>query len=210
MTNRGGGGRRRGRAGSSKAPQEWVWDGKRGPFTYDPPVQAFPLQSKDEFDLVVNPLREYDNSKFQWPKCCHKLDCVVQMFDGQCEGGRRFFRCPNGENNEDEANCGFTQWVDPMPISATREYISYLQNRIFDLEQELETATPQQSQELVISIAGPDTFCLDSYCRCPHHKSGPINSPPQAPPPPPSTYYGGNNDYGYSKSGGESNYSLWD
>ncbi|TVU05790.1 hypothetical protein EJB05_48973 [Eragrostis curvula] len=93
--------------------------------------------------------------------------------------------------------------VDPKPISATVQYISHLQNRIFDLQQELETTF--QNQELVIGIAGPDTFCLDPYCTCPHHKSRPTNPPPQASPPPPN--YGGYNDYGYSPSGGESNYS---
>ncbi|TVU14716.1 hypothetical protein EJB05_38204, partial [Eragrostis curvula] len=128
--------------------------------------------------------------------------------------GMRLFECPDLDpdfmNNEDEHNCGFTKWVDAKPIGITVEYISYLQNRIFDLQQELETATP--SQELVIGIAGPDIYCLDPYCTCPHHKSGPSNPPPQAPPAPPPPYYGGggNNDYGYSQSGGESNYSPWD
>ncbi|TVT98055.1 hypothetical protein EJB05_56663, partial [Eragrostis curvula] len=214
MANRGGGrgGKRGGRAGSSSAPVEWVWDGEHEPFTYDPPIEQFPLESKDDFDYVTNPLRVYDNRKFKWPKCSHGLDCVVQLFDGQCDGGRRFFRCPNRQNNEDQDNCGFTMWVDPKPISATVEYISYLQNRIFDLQQELEMATPHQSQELVIGIAGPDTYCLDPYCQCSHHKSGPTNPPPQAPPAPPPPYYGGGgyNDYGYSQSGGESNYSPWD
>ncbi|TVU13090.1 hypothetical protein EJB05_46766, partial [Eragrostis curvula] len=214
MANRGGGrgGKRGGRAGSSSAPEEWVWDGEHGPFTYDPPIQQFPLESKDDFDYATNPIRRYDNRKFKWPKCGHGLDCVVQMFDGQCDGGRRFFRCLNGQNNEDQDNCGFTLWVDPKPISTTVEYISYLQNRIFDLQQELETATPRQSQDLVIGIAGPDTYCLDPYCPCPHHKSGPTNPPPQAPPAPPPPYYGGGgyNDYGYSQSGGQSNYSPWD
>ncbi|TVT98579.1 hypothetical protein EJB05_56106, partial [Eragrostis curvula] len=212
MANRGGGrgGRRGARAGSSSAPEEWVWDGEHGPFTYDPALEQFPLESKDDFDYVTNPLRRYDNRKFKWPKCGHGLDCVVQIFDGQCDGGRRFFRCPNGDNNEDRDNCGFTLWVDPKPIHTTVEYISYLQNRIFDLEKELETTTPRESQELIISIDAP--YCFDSYCRCPHHKSGQV-PPPQPPPPPPPqppTYDQGYNDYGYSQSEGHSNYSPWD
>jgi hypothetical protein len=34
-------------------------------------------------------------------------------------------------------HCGFTHWVDPRPIFPHAEYISYLQNRIFDLEREV-------------------------------------------------------------------------
>ena len=60
-----------------------VWEGPVGPEIYPEPVFEFSVQSKSEF-TTTKPLRGYDNSKEDWPKC---------MTEGE-DGCRRFFKCP--------------------------------------------------------------------------------------------------------------------
>jgi hypothetical protein len=44
-------------------------------------------------------------------------------------------------------NYGFTRWVDPCPIFPHAKYISYLQNRIFDLESEVSNINDEEERD---------------------------------------------------------------
>jgi hypothetical protein len=44
-------------------------------------------------------------------------------------------------------NCGFTRWVDPHPFFPHAEHISYLQNRIFDLEREVSNINNEEERD---------------------------------------------------------------
>ena len=77
-------------------------------------------------------------------------------------------------------NCGFTRWVDPRPIFPHAEYISYLQNRIFDLEREVSNRNDEEERDNNNGGASQVQVCPDPYCCCPCHNKnvGPPTSPP--------------------------------
>ena len=59
-------------------------------------LEHFPLQEKRDFG-PNNPLRTYERRKpVKWPKCVHGENCIVQVNQGEIDGGRRFWRCPRG------------------------------------------------------------------------------------------------------------------
>lgn len=72
-----------------------VWEGSLGPDSFDEPLYEFPIERKRDFTRE-RPLRSYDNQNEDWPKCRHGEDCVVQVYNDDDGGGRRFFRCPRG------------------------------------------------------------------------------------------------------------------
>ena len=91
-----GRGRGRGRGGERLIPTI-TWPGSFGPTEYEPPlVDHFPLDDRASF-LPPYALRPYDDRKDVWPMCHHGKPCVVQMYDGYGDGGRRFFRCMHGD-----------------------------------------------------------------------------------------------------------------
>lgn len=72
----------------------FLWEGSLGPDEWEEALyDRFSLESKADFTRE-SPLRGYDNRKEEWPKCMHGEDCLVQMYIGAIDGGRRFFRCP--------------------------------------------------------------------------------------------------------------------
>jgi hypothetical protein len=77
-------------------------------------------------------------------------------------------------------NCGFTRWVDPRPIFPHAEYISYLQNRIFDLEREVSNRNDEEERDNNNGGVSQVQVCPDPYCCCPCHNKnvGPPTSPP--------------------------------
>jgi hypothetical protein len=78
-------------------------------------------------------------------------------------------------------NCGFTRWVHPRPIFPHAEYISYLQNRIFDLEREVSNINDEEVRGNNNGGGSQVQVCLDPYFCCPCHSKnvGPSTSPPQ-------------------------------
>ena len=153
---RGGGRGRRGRGRGASVPTI-TWPGSFGPTKYEPPLEQLPLEERTYFRPPIH-LRPYDDRKDEWPLCHHGTPCVVQMYDGWGDGGRRFFRCPYGlvsivlylllpptmiptnysqylQNYHDEGNCRFTKWIDPPIHNHTQEYIHCLLCKIQDLEE---------------------------------------------------------------------------
>ena len=88
-------GRGRGRGRRGNPPHHFVWEGSFGPEEYEPPLEQFPLEGIHTF-VGARRLRPYDDRREEWPKCAHGEHCVVQVFDSWIDGGRRFYRCPNG------------------------------------------------------------------------------------------------------------------
>ena len=80
----------------------------------------------------------------------------------------------------DEGNCHFTKWVDPPHYEHTNEYIQYLKNKIFDLQQRVETleADLAANPYAVINAEG-DPICPNPWCKCPYHHNN--NRPPSSP-----------------------------
>jgi hypothetical protein len=78
-------------------------------------------------------------------------------------------------------NCGFTRWVDPRPIFSHAEYVSYLQNRIFDLEREVSNINEEEGGDNNNGGGSQVQVCSDLYCCCLCHNKnvGPPPSPPQ-------------------------------
>jgi hypothetical protein len=64
-------------------------------------------------------------------------------------------------------NCGFTRWVDPRPIFPHAEYISYLQNKIFDQEREVSNRNDEEERDNNNGGASQVQVCSDPYCCCP-------------------------------------------
>ncbi|WVZ75348.1 hypothetical protein U9M48_023409 [Paspalum notatum var. saurae] len=126
-------GRGRGRGRRGNPPHHFVWEGSFGPEEYEPPLEQFPLEGIHTF-VGARRLRPYDDRREEWPKCAHGEHCVVQVFDSWIDGGRRFYRCPNGYDYYDMGNCRFAKWVDPPNHQHIEEYISYLKDRIHELE----------------------------------------------------------------------------
>jgi hypothetical protein len=164
-----------------------VWEDSLGPYSFEEPIEQFPLESKSDFTRE-RPLKSYDNRTEDWPKCRHGEDCVVQMYNDFDGGGRRFFRCPRGfvfpfnshfsylhlvckntywymcfPDSNCLDNCGFTRWVDPPPIYPHQQYITYLQGRIFDLEYSPESGNRDKSEDDSINDA-EKPLCNNSYC----------------------------------------------
>ena len=81
-------------------------DDTLGPEVYfeSPPEfkEHFPIQEKRDFG-TQNRLKPYEPRRkaVNWPKCMHGELCIVQVYDGEIHGGRRFWRCPRG-------------WVGPL------------------------------------------------------------------------------------------------
>ncbi|CAL4948094.1 unnamed protein product [Urochloa decumbens] len=180
---RGRGHRSTGRGGAAAIPTI-TWPGSFGPTDYEEPLDNFPVQGRDYY-APPNSLRPYDDRNDQWPCCHHGEPCLVQLYDGDGDGGHRFFRCPYGGSYLDDENCRFTKWVDPPVHEVVQEYIqhlkskiSYFQNRVQNLEAQAEI------NPWVISIAG-DPLYLDPWCKCPYHHNK------DRPPSPPSSNAGG-------------------
>ena len=96
-SGRGRGGRRgRGRGGQGVS-EPITWPGSFCPSYYLPPPPELPLEQKSDFTHPHGQLRHYDDREEEWPKCVHGDDVVVQMYDGGCDSGRRFFRCPRAQ-----------------------------------------------------------------------------------------------------------------
>lgn len=91
---RGRGRGRRGRGGEALLPTI-TWPGPFGPTEYDQPLDIFPVEGQAYY-APPNSLRPYDERKDEWPVCHHHEPCLVQLYDGYGDGGRRFFRCPYG------------------------------------------------------------------------------------------------------------------
>jgi len=106
---------------------------------------------------------------------------------------------PQMQDYYDEANCRFTKWVDPPHHGHVQEYIDYLKNKLFDLQQRVQSLEADAEQNAwVISIEG-DPLCPDPWCKCPYHRNK------DRPPSPPS--FGGTASYGGSDQAGTSQFS---
>ncbi|KAF8652052.1 hypothetical protein HU200_062996 [Digitaria exilis] len=191
-------GRGRG-AGGGCRPEPTTWPGSFGPDCYDTPLKCFPLEHRHEF-VNGKELRPYDNRIDVWPKCNHNKLCVVQVYDGFQDGGRRFFRCPIGKAYFDERNCRYARWVDPRNFYHTDEYINYLKCKIDDLQRQvdclncqLKEATPYPYTVSLIE----DPLCPDVWCKCPYHMKK------NQPPPSPTSSGGGAGPSKFSGGGGE-------
>ena len=102
----------------------------------------------------------------------HGENYLVQMFTEEMDGGHRFFKCPRAwviaitirllnifldctttyktyllQSSESEENYGFTWWVDFRPIYPHQQYIYYLQDRIFDLEREVNSGYKEDEDD---------------------------------------------------------------
>jgi hypothetical protein len=84
-----------------------------------------------------------------------------------------------------QENSEFTPWVDTRPIFSHAEYISYLQNRIFDLEREVSNINEKEGRDNNNGGGSQVQVCPNPYCCCPGHSKngGPPPPPPQPQPP---------------------------
>ncbi|WVZ74513.1 hypothetical protein U9M48_022685, partial [Paspalum notatum var. saurae] len=189
-------GRGRGRGRRGNPPHHFVWEGSFGPEEYEPPLEQFPLEGIHTF-VGARRLRPYDDRRDEWPKCAHGEHCVVQVFDSWIDGGRRFYRCPNGYDYYDMGSCRFTKWVDPPNHQHIDEYISYLKDRIHDLECKVKSLEEDDEKKtrLVISLED-DPLCPDPFCKCPYHPRS--DWPPKSPP---------SRGHGFYEEGGSSHFS---
>ncbi|WVZ62634.1 hypothetical protein U9M48_012355 [Paspalum notatum var. saurae] len=188
-------GRGRGRGRRGNPPHHFVWEGSFGPEEYEPPLEQFPLEGIHTF-VGARRLRPYDDRREEWPKCAHGEHCVVQVFDSWIDGGRRFYRCPNGYDYYDMGKCRFAKWVDPPNHQHIEEYISYLKDRIHELEGKVKSLEEDEDKKtpLVVSLED-DPLCPDPFCKCPYHPRS--DWPPKSPP---------SGGHGFYEEGGSSHF----
>ncbi|WVZ69581.1 hypothetical protein U9M48_018349 [Paspalum notatum var. saurae] len=97
----------------------------------------------------------------------------------------------------DMGNCRFAKWVDPPNHQHIDDYISYLKDRIHDLECEVKSLEEDAKKKtpLVVSLED-DPLCPDPFCKCPYHPRS--DWPPKSPP---------SGGHGFYEEGGSSHFS---
>ena len=110
------------------------------------------------------------------------------------------FRVPNItcllQDYYDMENCRFAKWVDPPNHQHIEEYISYLKDRIHELEGKVKSLEEDEDKKtpLVVSLED-DPLCPDPFCKCPYHPRS--DWPPKSPP---------SGGYGFYEEGGSSHF----